>query len=156
MAVVHWGEEYTHDPDDTQLKYAKRIAAAGADLIIGNHSHNIQPMGYIDTVVNGVPKKVFIIFSIGNFLTSHTTKDSYYSIILEFTINEQAGGSFTVDNVGYVPTYCWIENEKVVIVPSGKYYNNPPAGMGDAEWQRMRATVQATEQMYGEFTMLEA
>ncbi|MBI4137526.1 CapA family protein [Candidatus Roizmanbacteria bacterium] len=62
MVIVsfHWGVEYTHQPTTRQIEIAHRAVDAGADLIIGNHPHWIQPPEvYRDTV---------IVYSHGNFV----------------------------------------------------------------------------------------
>lgn len=59
IVYIHWGTENTAELDWAQLDQAPKIADAGADLIIGDHPHCLQPIGY----VNGVP----VIYSLGNF-----------------------------------------------------------------------------------------
>lgn len=59
IVYIHWGTENTAELDWAQLDQAPKIVEAGADLIIGDHSHCLQPIQYI----NGVP----VIYSVGNF-----------------------------------------------------------------------------------------
>ena len=59
IVYIHWGTENTAEPDWLQLDQAPKIAEAGADLIIGDHSHCLQPIQYIE----GVP----VVYSLGNF-----------------------------------------------------------------------------------------
>lgn len=57
IVLVHWGRNYrTRTP--LQRRLARRIAAAGADLLIGHHPHIPQPV----SVVHGVP----VLYSLGN------------------------------------------------------------------------------------------
>lgn len=60
IVYIHWGTENTDVPDWAQLDQAPKIVDAGADLIIGDHPHCLQPIQY----VNGVP----VVYSLGNFL----------------------------------------------------------------------------------------
>lgn len=60
IVYIHWGTENTVELDWAQLDQAPKIAEAGADLIIGDHPHCLQPIQY----VNDVP----VIYSLGNFL----------------------------------------------------------------------------------------
>ena len=39
VVYMHWGSENVHDVRDYQKSHAKEIALAGADLIIGSHTH---------------------------------------------------------------------------------------------------------------------
>lgn len=59
IAYVHWGLEGLLYPQEDQKQLAERYIAAGADLIIGNHSHRLQGMEYI----HGVP----VFYGLGNF-----------------------------------------------------------------------------------------
>ena len=138
IAFPHWGKEYVRTPDDSQKKYAKQLAEAGADIIIGSHSHMVQPMGYQTvTRADGTTKQVFTMFSMGNFISDHTLQYTDNGVILDFTVNEQPDGSFTCDNVGYIPTYTWKQDGAVKVLPSGKYKDNRPSGMDDENYRRM-------------------
>lgn len=59
IAVVHWGTEHTTVLEDVQRSTAREYIDAGADVIIGGHSHCLQGMEYY----NGKP----ILYSLGNF-----------------------------------------------------------------------------------------
>lgn len=59
IVYIHWGTEGTTALDWAQTEQAKGLAAAGADLIVGNHPHCLQEIGYVD----GVP----VIYSLGNY-----------------------------------------------------------------------------------------
>jgi len=60
IVTIHWGAEYQHEPGTKQVEQARAMVDAGADLIIGHHSHVIQS----NEVYNGVP----IYYSLGNFI----------------------------------------------------------------------------------------
>lgn len=87
IAYVHWGTEGILKLQNDQRKLAKAYIAAGADLIIGNHSHRLQGMEYID----GVP----VINSLGNFWFSN---GNLYATILQVVIDEE--GSL---NIAFIP-----------------------------------------------------
>ena len=138
IALPHWGEENTHIPDDTQKEYAKKLAKAGADIIIGSHSHMVEPMQVITGKdKNGNEKQVFIIYSMGNFISSMTMARTDNGIILDFTVREQADGSFRVEDIGYVPVYVWKQNKKLTVIPIPDYVDNRPEGMSDDQYNRM-------------------
>jgi len=59
VVYVHWGSENTYEVDASQKELARKYVDAGADLIIGDHSHCLQGFEY----VNGVP----VVYSLGNF-----------------------------------------------------------------------------------------
>ena len=60
VVVPHWGEQYVHAPWPEQRTVARRLVAAGADLVVGGHPHWVQGID----VVDGVP----VLHSLGNFV----------------------------------------------------------------------------------------
>lgn len=68
LAYVHWGTEYSYDLEDVQLTTGKEYLDAGADAVIGAHSHCLQGMEYY----NGKP----IIYSLGNYWFNEKTLDT--------------------------------------------------------------------------------
>ncbi len=68
IAYVHWGTEYSYDLEEVQLTTGKEYLDAGADVIIGAHSHCLQGMEYHD----GKP----IIYSLGNYWFNEKTLDT--------------------------------------------------------------------------------
>ena len=150
IAFPHWGKEYVREPDDSQKKYAKQLAEAGVDIIIGSHAHEVQPMGYQNVTVDGVDKQVLTMFCMGNFVSDHVLQYTDNGIILDFTVNEQPGGRFTCDSVGYIPTYTWKQNGAVKVLPSGRYLENRPTGMDDENYNRMVASYYEIVEVFGD------
>lgn len=68
IAFVHWGTEYSYDLERVQLDTGKAYLDAGADVVIGAHSHCLQGMEYYD----GKP----IIYSLGNYWFNSKTLDT--------------------------------------------------------------------------------
>ncbi len=68
LAYVHWGTEYSYDLEEVQLTTGKEYLDAGAEVIIGAHSHCLQGMEYYD----GKP----IIYSLGNYWFNEKTLDT--------------------------------------------------------------------------------
>ncbi len=68
VVYVHWGTESTTVLDYRQVDSAKRLADAGADLIIGDHPHILQSID----IVGGCP----VIYSLGNYWFNSSAQDS--------------------------------------------------------------------------------
>lgn len=68
IAVVHWGTEYSTKLEEAQLTTGKEYLDAGADAIIGAHSHCLQGMEYY----KGKP----IVYSLGNYWFNRKTLDT--------------------------------------------------------------------------------
>lgn len=158
IAFPHWGEEYVREPGSSQMKYAKKLADAGVDIILGSHSHMVQPMmtrSFTDS--SGRTRDVFCIFSLGNFLSDHVLQYTDCGIIVEFTISENSDGTFSCGDVGYIPTYCWQPTEgDVRILPAGKYLKEGPVGMTEEAHDRLVQSYQEiTEVIGGDYPVLE-
>lgn len=60
IVSLHWGTEYSQQPEESQKVLARKMIDAGADLVLGHHPHVVQP---IEKYHDGV-----IVYSLGNFL----------------------------------------------------------------------------------------
>jgi hypothetical protein len=63
IAFVHWGNEFVTLPNEMQLKWANEMLDAGIDIIVGCHSHVLQP----SALIRGKP----VFFSLGNFVSDY-------------------------------------------------------------------------------------
>jgi poly-gamma-glutamate synthesis protein (capsule biosynthesis protein) len=64
IAMPHWGPEDSPLPNWIQRDLARVAVEAGADLVVGNHTHVVQATGEI----GGVP----IFYGLGNFIFDQT------------------------------------------------------------------------------------
>ena len=69
VVFVHWGVERVALPEEYQHNLAKEYIDAGADLVVGNHSHVPQGIEYY----KGVP----IVYCMGNFIFNDNMTDTY-------------------------------------------------------------------------------
>lgn len=60
VVIPHWGVENTYYPPIEVVDMSKKLVAAGADIILGGHSHRVQPIIKY--------RKSVIVYSMGNFL----------------------------------------------------------------------------------------
>ena len=83
VACIHWGTEKDEVPDCWQTQMAPKLAEAGADLIIGDHTHRLQGIYYYgDTPC---------IYSLGNFWFNGANIDT---CMVEATIDKNGLKSF--------------------------------------------------------------
>ena len=68
IVSFHWGIEKYYYPTDNQKKMGRLAVDSGADLVIGHHSHRMNPI----EEYNGV----YICYSLGNFCFSGNDKPS--------------------------------------------------------------------------------
>jgi poly-gamma-glutamate capsule biosynthesis protein CapA/YwtB (metallophosphatase superfamily) len=60
VIFMHWGQEYNECPTAAQKSFAKKMADAGATMIIGSHVHVLQGDGWLG--------KTFVAYGMSNFL----------------------------------------------------------------------------------------
>lgn len=60
VVLPHWGTQYTHVAEPIQRRVARRLAGAGADLVVGGHPHWVQGMEWYDGAL--------VAHSLGNFV----------------------------------------------------------------------------------------
>ncbi len=77
ITFVHWGTEYSTELEQEQKQQARDYIDAGADVVIGAHTHCLQGVGYY----KGKP----IFYSLGNFWFNEKT---LYTTLLQLTIGE--------------------------------------------------------------------
>lgn len=65
ITLMHWGTEFTFYPNDEQKEMANYLNSLGVDIIVGSHSHSIQPIEII-----GEDKKTLVYYSLGNFVSA--------------------------------------------------------------------------------------
>lgn len=68
VMYVHWGSENTDLVEGSQRELAKKYVESGADLIIGDHSHCLQGIDYIDDVP--------VFYSMSNYWFNSKTVDT--------------------------------------------------------------------------------
>ena len=62
---MHWGNEYKVVQNSTQEDLANLLNSLGVDIIVGSHSHNMQPIKWI-----GNSNKTLVYYSLGNFVSA--------------------------------------------------------------------------------------
>lgn len=105
--MAHWGEEWSSTPNASQTELANTLFENGVDIIIGSHSHVLQPIEKrtIKTV-DGEDKEVFVCYSLGNFIANHDRTYAQDSLILNLKlVRDNATGKVTVGDYDYVPVY---------------------------------------------------
>lgn len=96
IAFVHWGTEYSFELEQVQKDTGKAYLDAGADAVIGAHSHCLQGMEFYD----GKP----IIYSLGNYWFNKKTLDTML-LQLHFS-GDDAGTELTVQVIPAVQSGC--------------------------------------------------
>lgn len=113
IVMPQMGVEYALQPNEEQKALYHKMIAWGADVVLGNHPHVVQPA---ETVVHQGDKKL-IIYSMGNFLSNqrYETLENYWTergVLMDVTF-EKENGKTIIQTAKAHPT--WVSR-----VPNGK------------------------------------
>ena len=76
IVSYHWGDELDYHPNTNQQKLGKATIDAGADLVLGHHSHRINPIEEY--------KGKYIVYSLGNFsFAGHSNPSDKFTFIFQ-------------------------------------------------------------------------
>lgn len=119
VAMLHWGSEFESDISSLQTEAAKLLIDNGVDVILGSHPHIVGKMEFQDVKVNGKDKRVFIAYSLGNFLVgnergqANNAPGSFESVILNLEFTKE-NGETTISGCNYVPLYIFDNGEEAI------------------------------------------
>ena len=96
IVSFHWGAELDYKPNRNQINLGRAAIDAGADLVLGHHSHRIIPIEkYMDR---------YIVYSLGNFSFAGNTKPSDMSTFLFQVRFNVKPDSVETDGFRIIPT----------------------------------------------------
>lgn len=132
FVAMHWGEEYTHKPNANQRETANYLASLGVDVIIGTHSHVIQPIEKIVSEETG--KETIVYYSLGNFISNQGDENKRVGLLGTLDITKTVDKGTTTINISNVGgnlhyTYYTSAHTNYKVVPFSnpaisKYLNN--------------------------------
>lgn len=126
VVMVHWGDEFTFTPNGEQEFLANYFNELGVDIVVGNHSHSIQPIKWIhgnhDTLV---------YYSLGNFVsadnvvdrTGETFTNAYqFGLLSKLSVNK-IDGVVSIDNIRSIPIidYYDVNLRNFMLIPFDLY-----------------------------------
>ncbi|MCI9434689.1 MAG: CapA family protein [Bacilli bacterium] len=102
MVAMHWGEEYTATPVNSQKQIAQYLSDLGVNVIIGTHPHVIEPIEFIgDTLV---------IYSLGNFISAQIGIDRLVGAMVSYDIIKNDDNGIKIENVKAHLIYTYYNN----------------------------------------------
>lgn len=126
IVMMHWGYEFTYEVNETQKELANFLNSLGVDIIVGSHSHNIQPMEWI-----GEEKKTLVYYSMGNFVamddsierTSETFNNAYQVGLLSQVVIEKEENNISIKNITTEPVINYYDKNlrNFMLIPYSKY-----------------------------------
>ena len=114
IVYPHWGIEYQSMPNDAQITLGRKMIDWGADLVIGNHPHVVEP---VEVYQAEDGRKGLIAYALGNFISYQNYENSKdirveHSLALEIDLEkDMTSGNKKIADVKLHP--IWV----------GTYYN---------------------------------
>jgi len=147
---LHWGNEDSAVPTEEQREWANELTASGEiDLIVGAHSHVLQPIEQI----NGV----WVMFGLGNFLTNMPTKASrpdegQDGAIVNVTMTRAANNRVVVSQPVVYPT--WVDKKSGYTIRNLSadlaQASAVEAGIASRRWSDELASLRRTRKILGD------
>jgi poly-gamma-glutamate capsule biosynthesis protein CapA/YwtB (metallophosphatase superfamily) len=109
ICCPHFGAEYTTKPDATQQELVHKLWESGVDIVIGNHSHIIQPAEW-DRANNK-----FAVYSLGNFISNQKDPWTDTGAVLNIQLRKaNKDAPVEITDISIIPTYVykWSENNR--------------------------------------------
>jgi poly-gamma-glutamate capsule biosynthesis protein CapA/YwtB (metallophosphatase superfamily) len=113
IALIHYGDEYTRDASDVQRAISGEIFSRGVDVILGAHSHMVQPIDHVLSQNWKVSDK-YVAYSLGNFVSAQRWRYSDSGVIAYVHITKNKLRTY-VTGVSYLPVYVQRSTEQVPV-----------------------------------------
>ena len=131
VVSIHWGTESSVDVNSNQLTLAKMFADWGVDLVLGHHSHTLQPMEWC---VGEQGNKTLVVYSLGNFISSMLYPQHMLGGVLDLEIlKNNETGETTIEKATMIPVvtqYDGAGRSNVRTYPFSEYTNELAAKHG--------------------------
>lgn len=106
IAWPHWGDEYQTLPNDKQKALAQKIADAGADLILGSHTHVLEPGQWLKSKDD---RQVYCLYSMGNAMSNQReqylgTIDTEIGVFFKAEL-QRKNNTIAIKKIRLEPTY---------------------------------------------------
>lgn len=154
---MHWGLEYQNVQNSDQEDWADFLFENGVDVILGSHPHVLQPMEKRTvTLEDGTTKNCFVIYSLGNFISGQTKKNTRTSIILNINFTKDGEtGKTTIGDVSYVPIYMYkssfgsTKRYKLLDITSSiaEYENGSDTSIGQSTYSTLKSELTRVNEM---------
>lgn len=109
--AFHWGVEYTYNPSENQKLVAHAAIDSGADIVLGNHPHWIQPIE--------VYKNKYIIYAQGNTIfdqdwSQETREGVLYKFVYRDGLFEKIDEEYTLIENNSQPRFATKEEMETI------------------------------------------
>lgn len=101
LVSIHWGNENSSVPSADQKHLAQVMADAGVDVILGHHSHCLQPVEWLTGTAGN---DTLCIYSLGNFVSGMAAPINQVGGLFTFSVVSDGMGGVKIDTPLLTPT----------------------------------------------------
>jgi len=119
VLFMHWGSEYEEAANSEQKTIAKKMCDLGVDVLVGGHSHTVEPTEKV--VSSDGSRKMLCFYSLGNYTSAQNratfkagTEYAWLTeneLMAKFVVRKYSTGETIVLNAQYYP--CWMHRHTV-------------------------------------------
>jgi len=131
LVHFHFGSEYETSPNKRQKFLAQFAIDAGADLVIGDHPHVLQPFAFGRSDQIRLDSAL-IVYSLGNFISGQSGVETSSGAIV-YTYFSKTKDKVWLDSVRLLPVSTMRSAEGIAVFPSQW------AESSDTVWQQKTA-----------------
>lgn len=136
VIYLHWGDEYSTSVSDKQRAIAQKLCDLGVDVIVGSHTHTVQPMDLLTSSADPSHKTV-CMYSTGTLLSNlradvigQTAGHSEDGVLFTFTLAKYNDGTVRVNAVNLLPTWVVVRG-----TGEGRDFHILPLDQSNGNWK---------------------
>ena len=108
VVFVHWGEEGSFTPDQTQRDWAALFASLNVDAVIGAHPHVLQPL---ESIARADGRQMPVFYSLGNFLSHQMSAEQMLGGLASLRLVKDETGT-RVEDAELLPTVNFLSHSE--------------------------------------------
>lgn len=156
LVYYHYGQENVVEPTYAQKRQVNFAIEAGADIIIGAHSHVLSPMEYYKANSSAKVDSGFVAWGLGNFISNQYWRYTDAGVILDIEIEKnKLTDSVYIATASYMPTWVYrarspLFKHHVVLPAQWSELDSLPDYLSPDQIALMKQALEDTKQLIGE------
>ncbi|MDO4881554.1 MAG: CapA family protein [Capnocytophaga sp.] len=146
IAFVHWGDEYARLPNKAQKNMAQFLFKNGVDIIIGSHSHTLQPMEIIPNTDK------LLVYSLGNYVSNQRKRYTDGGAMVKFVLKKDKKGQTWLTDAGYYLTWVHIYDKngkkKYEILPCASIENKNFENIEEDSQKQLKIFIEDSRKLF--------
>ena len=112
LVFVHWGTEYSEQPDEFQQKWAQIFLESKVDVVVGTHPHVLQPY---EMLSGDDGHEMLVYYSLGNYISAQPEKSCVKGGMAQFTVSLTPDGYRVLEYTLHPLAIIWQESGEYTV-----------------------------------------